>query len=103
MGWGWGLLDNLSYTMSHANSFTCVQVATSDGVLRAYTFGNSSAPASIVAPPRPLPLPPAGLAACAGSAAGAAAAAPGGMEAKAAAVALPSDEEEEWEEQVGET
>lgn len=76
------------------------QVATSDGVLRAYTFGNMASAASVVAAPRPLPPPPPVLPRAAAPAAAAPAAA-ADLEGKAAATALPSDgEEDDWE-QVG--
>lgn len=71
------------------------QVATSDGVLRAYTFGNMASTASVVAAPRPLPPPAPVLLRAAAPAAAA------DWEGKAAATALPSDgEEDDWE-QVG--
>ena len=73
-------------------------VATSDGVLRCYTFGcmapPSGAPACLVEPPQPLPEPPAVAAAAPLMTAAAAPAGilPVDVEVKAAATALPGDE-----------
>ena len=87
-----------------------LQVATSDGVLRCYTFGRMTTPSSpagpcIVAPPQQLPAPPA-LAAGAAPATPVAAAPPAlaSAEERAAEAALPDEEsdlEEEEEEEGG--
>ncbi len=79
-----------------------LQVATSDGVLRLYTFGRMDSAAGgaapcIVAPPQPLPAPPVVAAAAAPSAGPAPAAPPTSAEAQAAGTALP-DEGSEFEE-----
>ena len=76
----------------------CAQVATSDGVLRCYTFGRIDSsvggPATcVVAPPQPLPPAPPGVLAGAGEAAAAGAAAGGeaSAEDRAAETALPDE------------
>jgi hypothetical protein len=74
----------------------CPQVATSDGVLRAYTLGSYTRAGSIVAGPLPVPPPPAAFAAAA-----AAALPGGGVEQKGLATALPEEEEEEEGEEAG--
>ena len=94
MRWGGSTRNHCGGTSLEAHALGRVQVATSDGVLRAYTFGNMSPEAPrVVAPPRPLPAAPAGIipAGAAGTAG------QGSAEAKAAAVALPSDDEEAGE------
>ncbi len=90
-----GSTSDIMRKLRQADGCACMhlQVATSDGVLRAYTFGNMNPGAvAVVAPPRLLPPAPAALVAGTAGAAGAAS-----LEGKAAAVALPSDGEEDWE------
>ena len=75
--------------------------ATSDGVLRAYTFGNTatadgSAP-QVVAPPVGPPLPPLALLAVPAAPTATPAAAAAAADARAAATALPDEEEDELE------